>query len=215
MDTGDNSWENLKLKDDDIRDIVLSYLVHNCYKKTAIAFCRATNQDPTEKMGGLSIDHRKYVTDLVRSRQVMESMKECEERWPGMLEKSSDVVFQLKTQVYVEFIRAGDVKGALEYAREHLTPVRQDRIEEIEDLLALLAYDDPSTSPVGHYLSAERLDNVADQLNAAILLHETQPSQASMKQLMQHLTVLAERLQQDAGVSGQKWRLSDYLKEST
>lgn len=42
MDADPRQYENIVLNDNDIHNIVLSYLVHNCYKETVESFISST-----------------------------------------------------------------------------------------------------------------------------------------------------------------------------
>lgn len=78
--------------------------------------------------------------------------------------------------------RAGDVEGALTFAQQelsglsqrlHLLTSPQLPAEEAEamlqDVVALIAYQDPAASPLAWVLSQEQRERVADVVNAAVL----------------------------------------------
>jgi hypothetical protein len=69
----------------------------------------------------------------------------------------------------------------------------------LQDCMALLAYEEPETSPMFSLLSMDHRQSVADALNCAILAHANLPSYTSMERLLQHTTVVRQYLNQELG----------------
>ena len=85
-------------------------------------------------------------------------------------ENSSTMAF-LQCQKFVELVAEGELDRALEYAREILVHLL-DRPEEkshLEEVIALLAYEDIEQSPVAPLLSISQREKTADAVNHAIL----------------------------------------------
>ena len=104
-----------------------------------------------------------------------------------------DVQFDLHCLQFVNLVRAGDMLGAVAFAQANLHPFGFEngpQVEQLEECLALLAYDNPAVSPVGQYLSESFKQQVADALNGALLEAADLPSRAPLERVLQHLTVL-------------------------
>ena len=90
----------------------------------------------------------------------------------SILEERPSLAFALQQQRLIELARAGDAEGALAYAREHVAPRGDDDARVLagaERALALLAFPDPSTSPLADLLSPAQRAKTAGEANAAIL----------------------------------------------
>ena len=109
------------------------------------------------------------------------------------------LLFHLQKQHLIELIRDQKVEDALHFAAEHLAErgtedryvdshnhpacsnIRQcsEVLQELERTLALLAFDDPASCPFADLLSSGHRQQVASQLNAAILRAEHAESNQS------------------------------------
>jgi len=122
-----------------------------------------------------------------------------------LLTSNPDVHFALLTLHFVELVRAKDCASALEFAQGKLRPFgkQQDRYrEKLQDCMALLAYEEPEKSPLFQYLTDDYRQTVADELNSAVLAHANLPSYTSMERLLQHTTLVRQRLNQELGKDG-------------
>ena len=85
--------------------------------------------------------------------------------------------FHLLCVRFAALVAAGDALAALQYARTHLRAfgVRDSKddaggekaaayCDKLQDLVTLLAYNEPQSSPVGSFLQPEFLHFVADQV---------------------------------------------------
>lgn len=72
-------------------------------------------------------------------------------------------------------------------------PNQNDRavyLKELNNVGGLLAYKVPETSSISKYLSQERREAVADQINSAILNRSTQPAVSSLELLARYTSAL-------------------------
>uniref|UniRef100_A0A7S2WEF0 B30.2/SPRY domain-containing protein n=1 Tax=Mucochytrium quahogii TaxID=96639 RepID=A0A7S2WEF0_9STRA len=74
------------------------------------------------------------------------------------------VVEQLNSQAFVELIRERKIEAAILFARTNLK-----KNTSANDLVALIAYEDPVASPYRHLMSEEQKELVADSVNRAII----------------------------------------------
>lgn len=82
--------------------------------------------------------------------------------------------FHLLCVQFAALVAAGDALAALQYARTHLRAFGVRDVndgtgseaaaycDKLQDLVTLLAYHEPQSSPVGSFLQPEFLDFVAD-----------------------------------------------------
>ena len=72
----------------------------------------------------------------------------------------------LQQQHLIELIRNKDVSGALDYAQTHLAEKSEDSVDirsQLEQTLALLAFEEPDTSPFGELMHLSQRQKVIIQ----------------------------------------------------
>ncbi|XP_057532484.1 ran-binding protein M homolog [Amaranthus tricolor] len=163
--------------------IVRSYLIHYGYEDTLNVFDMATSSSVppisiSEKNGFVEQDNtfalsqRKTLRQLIRTGQIDAAFRNLCEWYPQIFKDTiSPVSFLLHSQNFIELMRVGNVENAITYGRKELE--RYFHLEEYKELVkecvALLAYEEPSKSPVGHLLGEAQREVVADAVNAMIL----------------------------------------------
>ncbi|GFR46622.1 hypothetical protein Agub_g8226, partial [Astrephomene gubernaculifera] len=84
-----------------------------------------------------------------------------------------DVHFQLACQKYIELVRCARVEEAVQFAQATLShlggPSCAALAAPLRDVVALVAYQQPESSPLGHLLGQRQREAVADAVNAAVL----------------------------------------------
>ncbi|CAN1127116.1 Glucose-induced degradation protein 8 homolog, partial [Linum perenne] len=206
------------IKDSDVHDIILSYLVHNCYKETVESFvtCTGMNQPPDYLLG---IEKRKSICaeifQYALEGNALKAIELTEQLAPDLLEKNQDLHFDLLSLHFVELVCSRKCHEALEFAQAKLTQFgkMQKYVEKLEDVMALLAYEEPEKSPMFHLLGLEHRQQVVDSLNRAILAHTSLPSHTPIERLIQQTTVVSQVLNQDNGKDEHPpFSLKDFLK---
>lgn len=130
-----------------------------------------------------------------------------------IFQKRRDVLFDLMCLEYVNRLRSGRIDDAVSFARTELSPfgyMAKSYVMQLEECLALLAYESPSTSPVGEYMSEDYKLAVAEALNGALLEAAGLPRRAPLEQLVQHLTAATDCLAQET--STKRFRFSDWVR---
>ncbi|XP_057469099.1 uncharacterized protein LOC130758266 isoform X2 [Actinidia eriantha] len=207
MDVDPRQYENIVVNDNDIHNIVLSYLVHNCYNETVESFIACTGmKQPSNHLEDM--ETRKIDGNALKAIELTEQLA------PDLLEKNKDLQFDLLSLHFVELVCSRKCTEALEFAQTKLTPFGkvQKYVEKLEDFMALLAYEEPEKSPMFHLLSLDYRQHVADSLNRAILANASLPSYSAMERLIQQTTVVRQCLNQDLGKDGLPFSLKDFLK---
>ncbi|KAM3358189.1 hypothetical protein P3S68_021120 [Capsicum galapagoense] len=153
----------LAVNDNDVHNIVMSYLTHNYFTDTLESFTASTGMKQTASRLE-DIEKRKKGT-------VWKFIELTEQFAPDLLEKNKDLHFDLLSLHFVGLVCSRKCTEALKFAQAKLTPIGkvQKYVKKLEDFMALLAYNEPEKSPMFHLLSLEYREQVADSLNRAIL----------------------------------------------
>eukprot|EP00250_Pteridium_aquilinum_P005859 c15885_g1_i1 orf=254-901(+) len=215
MEPQPSAYENMVVDDGDIRTLVLDYLIHNYLKETAEAFVSCAGMKRTFDWSA-ELDKRKTIYTHAMEGNVLKAIELTNELASDLLQNNEDVLFDLLTLHFVELIRSKKCTGALEFAQREFTAYgKLDRYrEKLQDVMTLLAYEEPEKSPVYELLSMDHRQNVADKLNRIVLAHYKLPSSTSLERLLQQLTVARSCLNQDGGKDGwAPFSLSGFLKK--
>ncbi|XP_021758347.1 glucose-induced degradation protein 8 homolog isoform X1 [Chenopodium quinoa] len=214
MELDPRHYENIAVSDSDTHNIVLSYLVHNCFKETAESFVECTGiKQPTDCLE--DIDRRKRIIKFILEDNTLKAIELTKEVAPDLLEENTDLHFDLLSLHFVKLVCSGQCGEALRFAQENLSPYGsvQKYVVKLEEFLALLAYDEPEKSPSFHLISLDYRQDIADKINRAILgtSHTKQPSYSSLERLIQQMTVVKQHLSQEPNKDGPPFSLKDFI----
>ncbi|XP_009335728.1 glucose-induced degradation protein 8 homolog isoform X2 [Pyrus x bretschneideri] len=202
------------INDNDIHNIVLSYLVHNCYKETVESFVASTGtKQPADCVEDM--EKRNRIFQCAVEGEALKAIELTEELAPDLVEKNKDLHFDLLSLHFVELVCAKKCTEALEFAQNKLTPFGkvEKYVTKLEDFMALLAYKEPEKSPMFHLLSFEYRQQVADSLNRAVLEHSNLPNYSAMERLIQQTTVVRQCMSEDNAKNGNPpFSLNDFLR---
>lgn len=163
--------------------IVRSYLLHYGYQDTVNSFDVESGimspHIPTPQENGFheqgdayALSNRKILRQFIRIGDIDSVFRSLRERYPQIMQSETSVIcFLLHSQRFIEYIRAGQLMEAVHYARAELNKFFTIKPFDdlLEDVIALLAYEDPSKSCVGHLLEPGQREFVADAVNAMVL----------------------------------------------
>lgn len=214
MEPDPAAYENMVVNDGDIRKIILDYLMHNCLHDTAEAFISCTGIKCSFDWS-TKLSRRKTIYSHAMEGNVLKAIELTNELASDLLQSNQDVLFDLLTLHFVELIRSRNCTGALEFAQKELTGYgNHDKyIDKLQDVMTLLAYEEPEKSPVYELLSMDHRQSVADKLNKIVLAHLELPSTSSLERLLQQLTVVRSCLNKDGGKDGwAPFSLTSFLK---
>ncbi|KAK1554861.1 hypothetical protein Q3G72_018450 [Acer saccharum] len=227
MDVDPRNYEHIAINDNDVHNIVLSYLVHNCFKETVDSFisCTGMNQpadcledmEKRKNMPWRKLDsvEETNILHFALEGNALKAIELTEQLTHDLLEKNMDLHLDLLSLHFVELVCSRKCTEALEFAQTKLTPFGklQKYVQKLEDFMALLAYEEPEKSPMFHLLSLEYRQKVVDSLNRAILAHANRPSYAAMERLVQQTTAVKQCLSEELGKDGlPSFSLKDFLK---
>ncbi|KAL5557956.1 hypothetical protein UlMin_034167 [Ulmus minor] len=196
MDVDPRHYDHVSINDNDIQNIVLSYLVHNCYKEAAESFISCTGmKQPPDCIEDM--EKRKKIINFALEGNALKAIELSEELAHDFLERNQELHFDLLSLHFVNLVCSRKCAEALEFAQIKLAPFAKMYMNKLEDLLALIAYDEPEKSPMFHYLGPEYRQQVAESLNRAILAHANLPSYTAIERLVQQTTVVRQCLSQE------------------
>jgi len=217
-------YSSSSLPHDTTAKLVYSYLVHNCYSSTAESFGAALRIQPNQDvvmtdssvgLGGLvgsSPEHlyferlrkpldtlikRQHLMSLVLAGSVSKAKQEFINGFPHIMDNSKqvlDVLFLLSCQEFIELVSKNS-DCSLEYAKVELSKFSHLEYKtEMEELVSLLAYTNPKSSPVAHYLTMGRRELVARKLNRLILSYDGWPELSPLENNVRQLVCVREQL---------------------
>lgn len=203
-------------------DIVLSYLMHNGYSRTAAAFAKDAGREQTYQEERESMMKRQAVCQKVILGDIDGAIADIESQFPQVMDQHLNVRFLLHTQKFIDMLVKGSKpEDAVSYGLKTLWVFQNpDYIAKAEaqdseqggprssfsynDVLSkvysLLAYGDPTTSPEHKLTEPSRREMVADRLNSAILASQGRPMRSVLERLIcQNRNVLNHLVDIDNG----------------
>ena len=86
-------------------------------------------------------------------------------------------------------MRQKDDRGAVEFGRSTLSTASKTSADQqlLQDVLTLMAYNEPESSPEGYLLTDNHTANLAAILNAAILTQKGQWPESKLERLLKQL----------------------------
>ena len=95
------------------------------------------------------------IRSALRQGDVTSAIEMANDLNPETLDTSPRLFFRLQLQRLIEFIRDNKVTEALDFAESELAPLTDlhpDFLEELEETMALFAFEDQQASPLAHLL---------------------------------------------------------------
>lgn len=156
-----------------LNKLVINYLVTEGFKEAAERFQEESGVKADIDLNQL--DNRIKIRDAIQSGQIEEAINCINDLHPNLLDENRYLLFHLQQQRLIEYIREGRVEEALEFATTHLAERGEEDnqvLQELERTLALLAFEEPLSSPFADLLSVNHRQQVGSEVNEAILKAE-------------------------------------------
>ncbi|ESO97693.1 hypothetical protein LOTGIDRAFT_152785 [Lottia gigantea] len=169
----------------DMNKLIMNYLVTEGFKEAAEKFKIESGVQPSIDLNEL--DDRIKIRQSIHSGNIQEAICLVNHLYPELLDNDRYLYFRLQQQKLIELIRQKELETALEYAQVHLAERVEENPEvltELERTLALLAFEDPESSPFNELLHPSHRQKVASELNAAILESDATPKLANLLKLL-------------------------------
>lgn len=179
--------DGVHLHRSDLNRLVMDYLVTEGFKEAADKFRLEAGVVPPVPLD--SLDERIRIRDCLQEGRVLEAVALLNGLRPELLDNDRCLLFHLRQQHLIELIREGRTEEALAYAQDHLSECGEENpqvLSELERTLALLAFEEPQSSPFGDLLHPSQRQKVASEVNAALLEDQstTRPQLSVMLRLM-------------------------------
>ena len=100
-------------------------------------------------------------------------------------------------QHLIELIRSNLIDEALTYAQIHLAEFAEEEVkmrQELEKTMALLVFDKPLESPYGNLMQISHRQQVANEINSALLIYQNDESESDLSMLVRMATYMQEKL---------------------
>ncbi|KAI9481469.1 MAG: CTLH/CRA C-terminal to lish motif domain-containing protein [Benjaminiella poitrasii] len=187
-----DEWEQrlakVKVNKQDLNQLVMNYLVVEGYKDAAEQFSLESGLAPTVDLQ--SIQERMDIRHAIQSGDVDTAIDLVNDLNPEILDTNPHLFFHLQQQRLIELIRSKSFEEALEFASEEMAPRGEEHpefLEELERTMALLAFQDSIDSPVQDLLLPSQRQKTASELNAAILMSQSQEKDPKLPSLIRML----------------------------
>ena len=184
-----------------LNKLVMNYLVIEGYKDAAEEFQRESATPPGTDLE--SITDRMAIRNAVQEGNVSGAISRVNGLSPELLDTEPALHFRVRKQEFIELVRKGDVEAALTFAEEQLAPAGEedgDLLEEMENVMALLAFPEPEQSPLKHLLDPAHRQKTASELNAAILAMQGQEKESKLPILLKLLVWAQAKLEERRSV---------------
>lgn len=174
----------------------MNYLVLEGYKTAAEQFrCESGTETGVELS---TLDERMKIRDAIMRGQIEEAIDMINHLDSGILVNNPTLFFGLRLQRLIEYIKENRISEALGYGQEILAPAARGRSEylvDLEKVMSLLAFNDLNNCPVSFLVSSSHLQQLASEVNAAILTSQGQPPHSKLQIFMKLLSWTQRKLE--------------------
>ncbi|KAF9097779.1 Ran-binding protein 9 [Mortierella sp. GBA35] len=135
-----------------------------------------------------NLEIRKAIRSLISMGDIATAMDMCNAAFPGVLSidphspltspGSIHMNFKLQCQKFIEIVKSDPERGAdaLMFAQQVLSDFtrlnqadKDEYIQHMEEIVSVIAFNNPEDSPNSHHLKQEARDHLADLMNSAVL----------------------------------------------
>ncbi|XP_057417709.1 protein GID8 homolog isoform X2 [Lotus japonicus] len=163
--------DGVEIGEEDMKVIVMNFLVVEGYVEVAETFRLATGTNPDIDIGRVA--DRMAVKTALQNGDVQAAIEKLNDMDPEILGTNRQLFFRVQLQRLIELIRNRNTEEALACAKEVLAPIAEEHrnfLPVLEKTVALLAFEDPSNCPFeGEVLDISLRSSIATIVNAAIL----------------------------------------------
>ena len=192
-------WEekvkSYRLPRTDIDKLVMDYLVKEGFKDAVLAFQAETGLKPGVNMAHM--DDQIKIREAIEAGRIQDAVELVNDVDPDILDTNPTLYFHLQQQQLLELIKTGDVERILEYSCTELAARGEENpsfLDELEQSLSLLAFEDPTSSPFAKLLQSSQNLKVVSEMNAALLSSQDQEPMSKLVTLMKLVLWSQEQL---------------------
>ncbi|OQR76379.1 protein C20orf11-like [Tropilaelaps mercedesae] len=179
--------------------LIMNYLVTESFKDAAEKLREESglSLSPGNSDVSASLDERIRIRDAIHGGRILDARRLLDDLHPRLLSTDRQLLFRIQQQQLIELIRENRTEEALEFAQQELAPRVEESsapLVEMERTLALLAFDNPVSSPFGELLHVSHRQKVASEVNAAILEMDGAESTVPSLVVALHMLLWAQKL---------------------
>ena len=206
-------------------DLIISYLINSGFKKTCQALLKESSIFNTNSLSISEIELENSFKIAQNRRSVIESIKLgdmenlndlLKKNFPSFLMENSSIALKLDCLNFIELIRS-NIKD-IEAGTNKVNFNSNERLKEIfengkrltnqfpsevlksnskllQDTLSLLAYPNPNQSPLAYLLQKSFKNELAEQVDLALLKHEGKSGVSPLHQVLRQCQVVMDELQ--------------------
>ncbi|KAL3101263.1 hypothetical protein niasHT_028019 [Heterodera trifolii] len=176
-----------------LHELVTEYLVFNGYKEAAkmlvedaeLPLLNTTTISNSRNVD--TLEQRNAIRDAVIGGAIDSALLLVNEIAPTLLNDNSILHFKLLRQQLVELIRNKNIDQVLNFSQQKLVDkckeIPAELFAKLEQTYALLAFENPDTSPFGYLMSFNQRNVLAAELNEAVLSALHKPCVSRLEQL--------------------------------
>lgn len=164
--------------------------------QAVLAFQKEAGVEPEVDMS--SLDEQIRIRGCIEAGRISEAVELINEADPDILDTDARLFFHLQQQRLLELIRRGDEEEVLRFAQSELAPLGEenhDFLDELEQTLALLAFEDPASSPFSGLLQHSQRLKVVSEVNGALLSSRSQEPGSRLSTLLKMALWAQEQLE--------------------
>lgn len=127
---------------------IIDYMLRNCYSKSAIKMAKESNIEEY-----VDIDlflQAELIEEALKNHSCTECLQWCNDHRSNLRKIKSNLEFKLRLQEYVKLVQAKKLLEAIQYAKKYLTPYSDMYLKEIQQAMALLAFQKTTKCEVYH-----------------------------------------------------------------
>ncbi|KAJ2958211.1 hypothetical protein NQZ79_g6173 [Umbelopsis isabellina] len=155
-----------------------------------------------EERKWLQLDARKDLYHAIHNGDISTAMDLLSMHFPVLISAenitSRKVLFRLNCQRFIEIVRSGETLDALKFAQTTLRSMSSElssngtpeEVEALSSISSLIAYQNPSESPVGKYLEQAYRDETAEITNNAVLALAHLPVETRLERIVKQMQVV-------------------------
>ncbi|KMZ62858.1 putative Protein C20orf11 [Zostera marina] len=192
-------WEklldNVHVMKEDMNKLVMNFFVTEGYVDAAEKFRMESDIDLS------TIMDRMAVKQAVQSGNMVDAIEKVNDLNPLILETNPHLYFHLQQQKLIELIREGKIAEALDFAQDELAARGQENqclLEELEQTVALMAFEDAANCPVKQLMDMSQRQKTASEVNAAILTSQSHEKDPMLPSLLKKLIWVQNKLGEQA-----------------
>eukprot|EP00345_Euplotes_harpa_P009321 CAMPEP_0168339310 /NCGR_PEP_ID=MMETSP0213-20121227/13381_1 /TAXON_ID=151035 /ORGANISM="Euplotes harpa, Strain FSP1.4" /LENGTH=160 /DNA_ID=CAMNT_0008345309 /DNA_START=205 /DNA_END=689 /DNA_ORIENTATION=+ len=121
------------------------------------------------------IEKRREIRILIQEGKIDEAIEMINDLNPEILDTNDELYFNLKKQKLIELIKAKDIEESLKFSQGVIAEKaskKQEFLEQMEEVMTLLAFDKPKESPLKHLMEISTRQKLASEVNEAILTNQ-------------------------------------------